>query len=126
VEGALPESSETISARGRRACLLITAPAKAGKTCAAVATSPATVFVLGFEGEGSLDGAQELSPYVFDYELVSTIRETEAAISYIERSTSKYQTCVVDGITTMCEKAFAEISKTSKNPDPRSHYGDSN
>ncbi len=114
--------------------ILVVAREKTGKSCLPISlkTENSEPLVLAFDDTGPDSAARLGSPLAhlkISRELGVTVREKMNSAmlkleQYFVNGQKPYSTLVVDCASTMTDTLFEEASRISKNPDPRSHYGD--
>jgi hypothetical protein len=101
--------------------VLLCSPPKAGKTVAAVMTSPQPVFVFNTDGEGGLDPVVGLGGK-FTAENVTSVASFDRAMAWLKAHLREFETVVLDNITGFATFVEMEVRKDVGRDDPRVIY----
>jgi hypothetical protein len=114
-------SAADVRAREKIIGALLLAPAKSGKTVAAVCSLPQPVFVFNTDGPGALDycareGAE------FEAEDVTGMASYLRARAYYQAHKAKFKSVVFDNVTFYVEALYKEVRAAVGRDDPRAIY----
>jgi hypothetical protein len=103
--------------------MLLAGPAKAGKTSAAVMTSPGPCFVFNTDGKGALDPIVALDPdNQFAAEDITSSASFNAGMSWLKAHLNDFETVVLDNITGLAGFIELEVRNEIGRDDPRVIY----
>lgn len=114
----MPYTSADVRGRTRILRLLLGGPPKAGKTVAAVLTSPQPVFVFNTDGKGALDPVTALGGD-FTAADVKDVASYKREMSWFRGHSKEFATVVFDNITMFSAFVEADLRKDEQYKDGR-------
>ena len=103
--------------------MLLGGASKAGKTSAAVMTSPQPVFVFNTDGKGALDPIVALDPdNQFVAEDITSAASFHTAMGWVKAHLNGFETVILDNITGLAGYVELEVRKEIGRDDPRVIY----